>query len=116
VRLFDNPPSSRFRSGQIDSHSRKVAPYSSLVTFGRVGSGYHMIPCEYIADTAIVVPNMPIELPKRNETNRIHEKAQKLEDQKISALGEGYFVVGHRQDWGDAFGRLIESFEPASDT
>jgi len=114
VRLFDNPPSDRFRSGQIDSRSRRIVPYSSLVTFGRVASGFHLIPCEYIVDTALVIPNMPTELPKQQPANRASKKAQEMQDKTIAALGQGYFLVRHRREWGDAFGKLIESFEPSS--
>jgi len=114
VRLFKDAPSDKFREGQMDAHSRMVAPYSSLVTFGKVDTGFHMIPCEYIADTAIVVPNMPMEVPQQQPLNRTREKTQKLLNDKVAALGEGYFVIGHRCDWGDAFGKLIESFDPTT--
>jgi hypothetical protein len=112
VRLFNQPPTDAFRSGQ---HSNgRVVPYSSIVKFGRTRDHLTIIPCSHIVGTTIVVPNIEMKQPKLVSWSggRKRRKRQKLVD-TIAPLGEGYFVLDKRYQWGDTFGSLIQSFRPS---
>ena len=109
VRLFTQAPTDAFRSGQISNG--RVVPYSSIVKFGRTHHHLTIIPCPYIVGTAIVIPNIEMKKPNSLLWNgaRKKRKRQKL-NQSIAPLGEGYFVIEPRHQWGETFGSLIESF------
>ena len=111
VRLFSQAPTDAFRSGQISNG--RVVPYSSIVKFGRTHPHLTIIPCRLIVGTAIVVPNVVMKKPNPLLWNgaRKKRKRQKL-NESIAPLGEGYFVIEPRQQWGETFGSLIESFPP----
>ena len=110
VRLFKEPPSANFRGGQ--RYNGVVQPYSSLVRFGMVHSELFIIPCEYIVSTTIVVPNIKIERPSRAQEDTAAKKRRRLSfEEKISPLGDGFFVVSPRSEWGDQINNLIESFD-----
>jgi len=114
VRLFEKPPRDNFRQGQV--YAGSLAPYSYLVKFGKTRDHFHIIPCQCIHSPTIVVPNLPMKPPKLGfwqRTARRKNKRKKL-DEQIAPLGNGYFVFAPKKEWGESFGRLIESFPPTS--
>ena len=112
VRMFDDSPDSHFRDayvGEDDSADGRF--YSYLVKFGRLNDHFHILPCDLISDTAIVVPNIearPYKDPPRN--NRELNKRRKMDDM-VGALGAGFFILEPRNLWGTFFGNLIDSFD-----
>ena len=108
VRLFKKSPSSRFRRPLVKPNATQ---YSHLVHFGKIDHGYYIIPCEHICETALVVPNVECAEPKNPPRNRDEEDRRKNYETMIAPLGDGYFVVKPKFEWGETFGQLIESFE-----
>ena len=109
VRLFEKKPSENFRPGQ--RHRQTTVPYSILVKFGTLRDHFMIIPCKRIIATAIVVPNIETRKPGLLDIVR-RRKKRKQPVASISPLGPGYFVVEPRFEWGEGFGRLIDSYQP----
>ena len=114
VRLFKHAPK-RFRG-----RGPRSAPYSSIVSFGTTRDYLMIIPCRNIASTTIVVPNLEVLKPgseKERWLGRLGKKPKRKKKRTepnpdVVPLGEGYFVVDPRYEWGEGIGRLIESFKP----
>jgi len=110
VRLFKGRPRDNYRPGQ---RSRGViVPYSSLVKFGTLRDHLMIVPCKYIVAPAIVVPNVAMR-KHRPWVPSGKKKKRKQEEDLARPLGSGYFVVDTRIEWGECFGRLIETFLPS---
>ena len=112
VRLFHKPPATKFRESLS---TNKSVLYSSLVTFGKLGDGYYVIPCDHIHGPALVVPNILCLEPEKKPMTTKEKKARDKLDKMIAPIGEGYFVVKPRIEWGDQFENLIESFDATPD-
>ena len=112
VRLFHKPPATKFRESLS---TNKSVLYSSLVTFGKLGDGYYIIPCDHIHGPALVVPNILRLEPEKKPMTTKEKKARDKLDKMIAPIGEGYFVVKPRIEWGDQFENLIESFDATPD-
>ena len=102
VRLFKAPPKAEFRPPKIDTDTREESDYSLLVEFGNVYDHFHIIPCSYIVEPTIVVPNIPMIPPEAlPQTNK---------GKRIAPLGDGFFVLTPREDWRKCFSNLIRSY------
>ena len=108
VRLFKKPPSSTFRRPLVNP--RKTL-YSHLVQFGKIDEGYYIIPCEHICETALVVPNVACLEPEHPPKNTDEENKRAMYKRTVAPLGEGYFVIEPKFQWGEVFGDLIESYD-----
>ena len=99
-----------FRPPKIDTDTREENDYSLLLEFGNVYDHFHIIPCSYIAEPTIVVPNIhmipPGTLPQTNKGKR----ARQVMDELIAPLGDGFFVLTPREDWRQCFSNLIRSY------
>jgi hypothetical protein len=109
VRLFEDTPLVHFRQGQYDRPTKTTLPYSQLVRFWKVRSNLYLVPCTDIKETAIVVPNLPSCFPECGGNRRMERIRQKQKD-LVDPLGDGFFVVRPREEWGECFSELIESF------
>ena len=112
VRLFKSAPTSAFWPSKVDTVSNKESTYSALVEFGDVEDGYSIIPCQFIAEPTMVVPNIAMVFPQK-PWNKKEARRQRQIEAMVQPLNGGFFVISPRTEWSDCFSRLIRSF-PAS--
>ena len=109
VRLFKEPPVAGFRQPKIDSDTGEENDYSLLVEFGDVHDHFHIIPCSYIVEPTIVVPNVPMLPPKVAPETTRNKRQREAMDELIGPLGGGFFVVSPRKEWSQCFSQLIST-------
>ena len=109
VRAFRAAPS---ELGDPQQYRGKSVPYSFLVKCGRLRDEYNIIPCRHIKAPAMVVPNEEVKEPPANQVNTASKKRawEELHRKDIKPLGRAYFVISPREEWGECFGSLVQSF------
>ena len=110
VRLFKDCPKADFRSQKVDSDTGDVNDYSLFLEFGDVHDHFHIIPCCCIVEPTIVVPNIPMIPPETEPQTKKSKRESKAMKELINPLGDGFFVLSPRKEWGSCFSALIQSY------
>jgi hypothetical protein len=98
VRLFKAPP----------DHSRRDIhddPVGFLVEWGELQGGFFILNCEYISDTACVVPNLPCIPWEESRGTKKRDRKEILLEEEVKPIG-GYFVIHNCDGWSYWFNDL----------